>query len=154
MPHVYTLEENYENIADAIRTKLGVQTTYKPGEMAAAIETIGGGGGKNIQVYSGYDTVRTTSYSETDVTLTVAKTGTYNISWIGWRSTSSGTSGSQLYKNGTAVDTAVTTFTHTYGQYVHLTNQSLNAGDVLVVRARARGTSYYMDVGNLIIQEQ
>lgn len=43
MPHVYTLEENYENIADAIRDKLGVQTTYKPGEMAAAIETISGG---------------------------------------------------------------------------------------------------------------
>lgn len=223
MPHVYTLEENYENIADAIRDKLGVQTTYKPGEMAAAIETIGGsapvlqtktvtpttsqqnvtpdtgydglsrvtvnpipseyiiptgtvnitsngtvdvkqyasasvnvsgGSGKNIQVYSGYDTVRTTSYSATDVTLTVAKAGTYNISWIGWRSTSSGTSGSQLYKNGTAVGNAVTTFTHTYGQYVHLTNQSLSAGDVLVVRARARGTSYYMDVGNLIIEEQ
>lgn len=44
MPHVYTLEENYEDIADAIREKLGVQTTYKPGEMAAAISSIGGGG--------------------------------------------------------------------------------------------------------------
>lgn len=42
MSHVYTLEDNYENIADAIRTKLGVQTTYKPSEMAEAIETIGG----------------------------------------------------------------------------------------------------------------
>lgn len=45
MPHVYTLEENYEDIADAIREKLGVQTTYKPGEMAAAISSISGGGG-------------------------------------------------------------------------------------------------------------
>ena len=44
MPHVYTLEENYEDIADAIRAKLGVQTTYKPGEMAAAIDTIASGG--------------------------------------------------------------------------------------------------------------
>lgn len=44
MPHVYTLEENYEDIADAIREKLGVQTTYKPGEMAAAISSISGGG--------------------------------------------------------------------------------------------------------------
>lgn len=48
MPHVYTLEENYENIADAIREKLGVQTTYKPGEMAAAISSISGGGGNAV----------------------------------------------------------------------------------------------------------
>lgn len=47
MPHVYTLEENYEDIADAIREKLGVQTAYKPGEMAAAIASISGGGGAN-----------------------------------------------------------------------------------------------------------
>lgn len=31
-------------IADAIRGKLGVQTTYKPGEMPEAIESISGGG--------------------------------------------------------------------------------------------------------------
>ena len=32
------------NIADAIREKLGVQTTYKPGDMPEAIESISGGG--------------------------------------------------------------------------------------------------------------
>lgn len=32
-------------IANAIRTKLGVQTTYKPSEMATAIGQISGGGG-------------------------------------------------------------------------------------------------------------
>lgn len=114
----------------------------------------GGGSTKNIQVYSGIDYARTTSYTATDVTLTVSKSGTYNISWIGWRSTSSGTSGSRLYKNGSAVDSASTSFTGTYGQHIVLTNQSLSAGDVLVVRARARNTSSYMYVGNLIIEEQ
>lgn len=123
----------------------------------AGVRTAGtnsGGGGKNIQVYNGYDEVRTTSYSATDVSITVSKSGVYDISWIGWRSTSSGTSGSQLYINGTAVGTAVTSFVRTYGQHPTITNRNLNAGDVLVVRARARGTSYYMCVGNLIIEEQ
>lgn len=57
MSHVYTLEENYEDIADAIREKLGVQTTYKPGEMAAAISSISGGGSGNwAEVLSGNST--------------------------------------------------------------------------------------------------
>lgn len=115
--------------------------------------TGGGGSSKNVQVYRGYDTSSSTSYAATDVTLTVAKTGTYNVSWMGYRNTNSGTSGSQLYVNGTSRGSAQTTFVNTYGQSVSLTNQSFNQGDVLVVRARARSTSYVMGVGNLIIEE-
>lgn len=113
----------------------------------------GGGGGMNVQVHRGYATVTSTSYTATTVTLTVAKTGTYNVSWMGYRNTNSGTSGSQLYVNGTARGSASTTFVNTYGQSVSLTNQSFNQGDVLVVRARARSTSYVMGVGNLIIEQ-
>lgn len=36
--------EELSDIADAIRSKLGVQTKYKPGQMADAIESISGGG--------------------------------------------------------------------------------------------------------------
>lgn len=43
MPHVYTLEENYENIADAIRAKNGSSATYTPSEMPTAISAISGG---------------------------------------------------------------------------------------------------------------
>lgn len=108
---------------------------------------------KYVQAYLGYATVSATSYTATAVTLTVQKTGTYKVSWMGWRNTNSGTSGSQLYKNGSAVGSANTTFQNTYGQSVTLTNQSFNKGDVLVVRARSRSTSYVMGVGNLIIEE-
>lgn len=113
--------------------------------------TVPSSGGMNVQMYNDYDYSTSTSYTATDVTLTVAVSGTYDISWVGWRNTTSGTSGSQLYRNGTAYGSANTTFEGSYGQSVNLTGVSLNAGDVLVVRARARNTSYRMYVANLVI---
>lgn len=113
----------------------------------------GEGSAKNVQAYRGSDSVAATTYTDTDLTITVAKTGTYNVTWSGWRNTTSGTSGSQLYKNGTAVGSASTTFTNSYGQVVSLTNQSFNKDDVLVVRARSRATNYSMYVANLVIEE-
>lgn len=112
-----------------------------------------GGGGMNVQCYHGYATVSATSYTATAVKLTVAKTGTYKVSWMGWRSTNSGTSGSQLYINGSAYGSANTSFLNTYGHSVVLNNVSLTAGQEIVVRARARSTSYVMAVGNLIIEQ-
>lgn len=115
--------------------------------------TASGGGGKNVQAYMGMDYANATSYTATDVTLKVAKSGTYKVSWMGFRNTTSGTNGSQIYVNGTAKGSAHTSFTRNYGQYCE-ESLSLNANDVLVVRARARSASYYMYVGNLIIEEQ
>lgn len=40
MTKVILTEDHLEDIADAIRAKLGVSTQYKPGQMAAAIQTI------------------------------------------------------------------------------------------------------------------
>lgn len=113
----------------------------------------GGGGGKNVQVYAGNDEVNATSYTATDLSIKVAKAGTYKISWTGCRNTTSGTSGSQVYVNGTAKGSAHTTFTRSYFQFCQET-LTLAANDTVVVRARARSTSYYMMVGNLIIEEQ
>lgn len=113
-----------------------------------------GSSGKNIQCYEGYATVNTTSYTATSVSLTVDKTGTYNVSWMGYRNRNSGTSGSQLYIDGKAYGSANTSFSNTYGQSVKLTNVSLTKGQVLVIRARASSTSYVMGVGNLCIVEQ
>lgn len=127
--------------------------TYDVTNLASLVVNVSGSTGKNVQAYRGYDTVSSTSYTATDVTLTVAKTGTYNVSWMGYRNTNSGTSGSQLYVNGASRGSASTSFVNTYGHSVSLTNQSFNQGDVLVVRARARSTSYIMGVGNLIIEE-
>lgn len=113
----------------------------------------GGEVSKNVQCYQGTASVTSTSYTATAVSLTVAKTGTYKVSWMGWRNTNSGTSGSQLYIGNTAYGSASTSFTNTYGQSVTLTNVSLTAGQTITVRARARSTSYVMAVGNLTIVE-
>ena len=43
-----TNDQNYSNIAAAIRAKLGVQTEYKPSEMAGAITSIPSGGGGSL----------------------------------------------------------------------------------------------------------
>ena len=108
---------------------------------------------KNVQAYLGYATVTATSYTATGVSITVAKTGTYNISWMAYRNRNANTHGTQIYKNGSAVGSAVTTWLNTYGQSNSLINQSLSQGDIIAVYARTSGTSYVTGVGNLIIQE-
>lgn len=125
--------------------------------VASIVGTASGGSSKNVQAYRGYATVTSTSYTATAVTLTVAKTGTYNVSWMGYRNTTSGTSGSQLYRTRSGTTTAIgnvsTTFVNSYGHSVSLSSQSFNKDDVLTVYARARSAQYVMGVGNLIIEE-
>lgn len=111
----------------------------------------GGGSSMNTQVAQGVDRVATTSYTAVSgQSITVEVTGTYDVYWTGFRSSTGGTNGSQLYIDGKAYDTAQTTFSN-HGQSVKLTGVQLTAGQVVTVRARARGTSYYMYVGNLTI---
>ena len=112
-----------------------------------------GASGKNVQYVMGSKSVRTNGYTSTGMTITVAKAGTYNVSWVGWRSSSQGTMGTNLYKNGSA-GTNQQTFTNTYGQCITLENQSYAQGDVLTLYATAGSTSRYMWVANLIIEEQ
>ena len=73
------------NIADAIREKLGVQTTYKPGDMPEAIESISGGGitptgTKSITANGTYDVA---SFASAEVSVPqsgITPTGTKQIS--------------------------------------------------------------------------
>lgn len=115
--------------------------------------TGGGGSTKNVQAYLGQAQRTANSYGATTVTLTVAKTGTYNVSWTAWRSSSSGTMGTNLYRNSTA-GTNQQTFTGTYGQRIQLNNQSYTQGDVLTLYATSGSTSRSIYVANLIIEEQ
>lgn len=128
--------------------------TYDVTNLASLVVNVSGSGSsKNVQVAAGMNRVATTSYSAVSgQSLTVAKTGKYDVYWTGYRSSTSGTNGSQLYIDGTAYGTAQTTFSNN-GQAVHLSNVSLTKDQTVAVYARARTTSYYMYVGNLTIVE-
>ncbi len=133
--------------------KLLASYTAHGADGESIVGTASGGSSLNFQVASGVDRVTVTSYTAVSgQSITVAVTGTYDVYWVGYRSSTSGTSGSQLYINNTAYGTAQTTFSN-HGQAVHLTNVSLTQGQVVTVRARSRGTNYYMYVGNLTIEQ-
>ena len=52
MANVYLQDSTLTSIADAIRSKLQVSTTYRPGQMASAIQSIPSGGGGDTSSYS------------------------------------------------------------------------------------------------------
>ena len=110
-------------------------------------------GGMNFQTVADGDRVNTTSYSAVSgQSITVAVSGKYTVSWTGFRSSTGGTNGSQLYIDDTAQGNANTAFSN-HIQINELTNITLNKNQVVTVRARARGTSYYMYVSNLTIRQ-
>ena len=113
-----------------------------------------GGSSKNVQIAQGVNRVNTTSYSAVSgQSITVAESGTYNVYWTGFRSSTSGTSGSCLYINDAAHSSGNQTTFSNHGQSIELTGVSLSKNDVVTVRAAARGTQYYMYVGNLTIEQ-
>lgn len=127
---------------------------------AAGVRTQGtnsGGGGtsKNTQVVQG--TTRTTSSTLTAIgaEMTVTKTGTYDVYWSAFRSSTSSsyTYGTQLYIDGTAHGTQNTTWSN-HIQNNHLTGVSLNANQKIRVYGRnSRGSSYYIYAPTLVIVE-
>lgn len=128
--------------------------TYDVTNLASLVVNVSGGGSsKNVQAYIGYAQRTANSYGATTVTLTVAKAGTYKVSWTAWRGSSSGTMGTNLHKNSTS-GTNQQTWTGTYGQNITLTNQTYAKDDVLTVWATSGSNSRSVYVGNLIIEEQ
>ena len=116
----------------------------------------GGGSSKNTQVVQG--TTRTTSSTLTAIgaEMTVSKTGTYDIYWSAFRSSTSSsyTYGTQLYIDGTAYGTQNTTWSN-HVQNNHLTGVSLTSGDKIRVYGRnSRGSSYYIYAPTLVIVEK
>ena len=113
-----------------------------------------GGGGDSKNAQTAQSTTRSTSTSYTEVvTLTCTKTGTYNVYWSTFRSSTSGTWGSQLYLDNTAYGSAQTGSWSNHIQNIHLSNVQIDANEEVAVRVRSRGSNYYGYVGTLTIIE-
>lgn len=114
--------------------------------------TYSGGSSKNVQVAQSTTRVASTSYTKT-ASLTCSVSGKYDVYWDCFRSSTSGTNGSQLYIGGSAYGDANTTWASSSvnTQTNHLTNVQINANQEVAVYVRSRGTSYYASCGQLTI---
>lgn len=116
---------------------------------------VSSGSSKNTQVVQG--TTRTTSSTLTAIgaEMTVTKTGTYDVYWSAFRSSTSGsyTYATQLYVGGSAYGSENSTWSN-HVQNNHLSNVSLTANQKIRVYGRnSRGSSYYIYAPTLVIVE-
>lgn len=111
-------------------------------------------GGSSMNCQTAQSTTRATSTSYTEViNLTCQVSGTYDVYWTTFRTSTSSTWGSQLYINDTAYGSASTSGWSNHVQNMHLTGVELDAGDEVAVRVRSRGSNYYGYVGTLTIKQ-
>lgn len=109
------------------------------------------GDSMNVQVAQSTTRVASTTYTKT-ASLTCAKSGTYDVYWDCFRSSTSGTSGSQLYIGGSEYGNPNTTFaSNVHAQTNHLTGVTLAANQEVAVYVRSRGSNYYAYCGQLTI---
>lgn len=124
--------------------------TYDVTNLAELVVNVAGTS-KNIQVAQSTTRVASTTYTKT-ASLTCSTTGKYDVYWDCFRSSTSGTNGSQLYIGGSAYGTANTTFSNSiHVQNNHLTNVSISANQEVAVYVRSRATNYYAYCGQLTI---
>lgn len=101
---------------------------------------------------AGIGRIAATSLTTTGISITIPVAGTYRLKWVAFRSSTSGTNSSRLYRKRSnttsAIGTEITTWTNSYYQ-ANTLDIACNAGDEIIVYARSRGTSYYVCAGAL-----
>ena len=122
---------------------------------SADVNVSGGGGSKNAQITNDFGISRSGDYVDRGLSLTVNKTGIYDVYWAAYRSNTSSVSGTQLVINGVNYGSAQESFDseYTYVQTIHFANVSLSAGQTVSLKAKARSASYRIYAFNLTIIE-
>ena len=123
------------------------------GSQSTGTNSGGGGSSKAVYTYQGFASRKANSYGATSASVTVTKAGTYNISYVAIRGSSSGTMGTNLHIGSTEGTNNTTWNEGSYGQYVSLTNQTISANTSVTVYATSGSNSRYIYVGQLIVQE-
>lgn len=142
-----TISSNAAAASDIASGKLA----YVNGALITGTNSGGGGSSMNVQVAQSTTRVASTSYTKT-ASLTCAKTGTYDVYWDCFRSSTSGTNGSQLHIGGSTYGSANTTFSSSiHVQNNHLTGVNISANQEVSVYVRSRATNYYAYCGQLTI---
>lgn len=118
----------------------------------ATVAVPSSGSSKNAQTAQSTTRSSSTTYTEC-ISLTCTKAGTYDVYWSTFRSSTTGTWGSQLYINDTAYGTAQTGSWSYHIQNIHLSNVQISANAEVTVRVRTRATNYFGYVGTLTIIE-
>lgn len=138
----------------AVESDVASGKVFIKADGSQATGTASGGGGESKNSQTAQSTSRSTSTTYTEViSLTCQKTGTYDVYWSTFRSSTSGTWGSQLYLDDTAYGSAQTGSWSNHIQNIHLANVQIEAGEEVAVRVRSRGSNYYGYVGTLTIIE-
>ena len=108
---------------------------------------------KALYKYEGLASRTANSYGATNAKVTVTKAGTYNISYVAIRGSSSGTMGTNLHIGGTEKGNQQTWNNGTYGQYVSYTSQSIAENPDVTIYATSGNASRTIYVGQLIVEE-
>ena len=141
------------NIKSGVTIKIGDSTDDDCVTSVTGTYTGSGGTSKATYIYSELASRTANSYGATNATVTVTKAGTYNISYVAIRGSSSGTMGTNLHIGSTAGTNNTTWNNGTYGQFVQLTNQSISANQAVTIYATSGSNSRAIYVGQLIVQE-
>ena len=140
------------NIKSGVTIKIGDSTDDDCVTSVTGTYT-GSGTSKATYIYSELASRTANSYGATNATVTVTKAGTYNISYVAIRGSSSGTMGTNLHIGSTTGTNNTTWNNGSYGQLVQLTNQSISANQAVTIYATSGSNSRTIYVGRLIVQE-
>lgn len=140
-----------DNIKSGVTVKIGDSTDDDC--VASVTGTYSGGSSKAVYTYSGLVSRTANSYGATNAKVTVTKAGTYNISFVAVRGSSSGTMGTNLHIGSTEKGNNTTWNNGTYGQAVSYTSQSISANTDVTIYATSGSTTRSIYVGQLIVEE-
>ena len=155
-------ESCVQDIADAIRNKNGTTNTYTIRNMAGAINNIqsgsSGGTGLPDTIIAGdtpiiasnvmVKTISDSKITATGIKIVVPKTGTYRFKFACGRTNLTGDWTTQLYKNGSAISGAVSTWSNYEGYCI--ADVSCDSGDEIEIYAQSRGANYRNIIGQLV----